>query len=81
MTVKTVLTKPACGSVSPYCEMIALRRAGNTCRSIELNMECREAQRFPPLRHGAVEVPRNRFGRTWSKKRLMNSSALSVIVR
>jgi hypothetical protein len=38
MTVKTVLTKPACGSVSPYCGMIALRRAGNTCRSIELNM-------------------------------------------
>ena len=38
MTVKTVLTKPARGRVSPYCGMIALRRAGNTCRSIELNM-------------------------------------------
>ena len=38
MTVKAVLTKPASGSVNSYCGMITLRRAGNTRRSIELNM-------------------------------------------
>src|SRR6266446_4400674 len=49
LTVKTVLTKPASGSVRPYSARILPSSAGKTCRSMALNMYETPSSRTRPI--------------------------------